>query len=74
MSLIVSKIFEALKELYKDRYCQFAIKCGFIISGAFAILYFYRKIENDRRRKAYPKDKVILHQIIRGLRCPRFDF
>ena len=74
MSSIVTKIVDALKDLYEDRYCQFVIKFGFVISGAFVILNLYRKNENARHRNSYPKNKVILHQIPRGLRCPRFVF
>ena len=41
-----------------------------VILAAAGGFFLYQKISRAQRRKAYPKDVVILHQIPPGLRAP----
>ena len=69
---ILCSISDVLKDFYKDHNFQFVAKISLFIIGSLGILSFYLKYQSARRKRSYPRDTVILHQIKRGLRCPRF--
>jgi hypothetical protein len=48
-----------------------AISVGSVIA-VIGIVKIYKKRQRDLKRKAYPRDVVILHQFPRGLNAPRF--
>ena len=45
-----------------------------VVVGLIFVVKKYLKYSRDKRRSKYPKDVVILHQVPRGLRCPRLVF
>ena len=47
-----------------------AISVGSVIA-LISVVKIYAKRQRDLRRKAYPRDVVILHQFPRGLNAPR---
>ena len=50
----------------------FTIIIGFTSAIFVKFLFFNKKNDNKNheKRKSFPKDKVILHQVERGLRAP----
>ena len=58
----------------KSVLCSCYLKTGaLIIIPTVVSIIFYRKYKRAQRRKAYPKDVVILHQFPPGFRAPNLS-
>ncbi len=68
MSTIIQNL---VKTAYEDPKIKLVATFGLILGGVLVTFRYYKQSQKDQKRKAYPKDIVILHQLPRGLRCPR---
>ena len=65
-------LLDTLYHLYQNSYVKIATTTSVIVIGIYHCINIYHKKQERERRNSYPKDTVIIHQLPRGLRCPRF--
>ena len=73
MSSLIKPFFDTISGLYQNTYVKIITTSGIIIWSIFQSIKLYQKSQEKKKRSLGPKDTVILHQIPRGLRAPRFN-
>ena len=67
------KGFGILKGFLQNPKVKVGLEVAAIGGGLVLLVKCYLKYQKKKRRDNYPKDVVILHQLPRGLHCPRYE-
>ena len=65
--------YNSFQNFFENSIVSLTLKVIAVVVGLIFVVKTYLKYSRDKRRSKYPKDVVILHQIPRGLHCPRYE-